>query len=1566
MKEHFFDDAFSLAMVPTDLVYFGSYLAGAVPMLRQYCRVRRERELSSHEANVLAAVLHEMKEFMFVKGIEQKRRQKRLRDYKVIELLIDMLQAPFSARAARSADPTVTQHLQNESADAIHDYDDVTAPAHARTMTIMNGVFMLLESFLTGDSRKNELYMGQHIPFLWELFGTNMKVEPMFNEMIRDNITLIMEVHEAEIEKITTMLESDKNADYLEYLSVLCVCEDAPFRQHQTTIGKLLLDRKAPPVFLTEVMRRDENGVVNIKVSQNGSWNDTTTLAQFARSALDEDDTTSTPEYLFLQRQLELYGNLCLGRHETNINFITVVHHHLTWEECFICSRSAYSKLRPTRVRVRSGAPDATRESEMSILPQLPQSLRRIYVDLMVRLFIDVGENRDIISEVELAFDWDSLTLAYFDQAAADDTVALSGASFAHFPEVLIWINDFLTEIDGHMVHSHPIHGKAKNELIVAVLQLLKHLVQFGYYTEEVNIKILMKPLASLIDGMNDFDELQVDDTGPKGVGFARERTQSTKSGMFNPSRRGSLNDAEQQAAKLAVWRRTTRYQMDDNCRTVVAAKYQALDCIDALYKFVFNIKLRTLLCDFKLFVTIPGPGQAQRERELKLASAKDAKRWAELQEYAVVMKTVLDSAASGRAIAVSDVVRAAMTAKIRDYLSSLAAHTNWLTPDWTPADGYRQQKHAAGLLGGLGAGKPKSADPTLIEVLLDLAKYRDHKLLAKSVELIESIYSANEDIFALAIQAVTVLTPDSKELTRRLKESVPKLAQLTGTVISADLIPLVTRTLGEYTAQCFRRDGGQQAYDEFCECPPHDINQNIIYNSGLLSVVLDIIEVDHQVGATLEACFRFLRALCRGFPIVQNLLALDLDKILTTVGGAGDGEGGETWENVMARTVTEVFNGCKETCLRITEAQVEKLLDLLAHHTTSAPSLLEALEAVAKVEEWNLPLKRNQQVIIKSLWSARAEVIDVAHIDDESSAEVNAKRLALLGAGCPPEDRKLQAYHLNLVNLLASTCEGENRQIEAMCRSIFTLDELLETISSPDIPHRNKAPYVSFLLWVYLNTASSPIEVGTSDLNESEVLYRAVERICREEVGQYFAGNAADPSESLCARYAFDTFVPCLQKLVDRHFPTTSPTLQELIKSMALSLSRLYLAAMKAPGAGLDKYRLFDMASLFATLKKTDRLPVVGDLSTAEGKLFTEAYEMVSQRAIAADAHITSDANRAHDQKYGAENQVNRKFNVFVAKLREAYCGVNSIQDQIDANQIKKGSKAAKAAKANGRTPVDLDDPYCDEPGEDEALPLGPEFQQLVEVFYDPVGDHIILPHLDILVRLFQESHTHAATYSSHERLLLQRVNVKMLQVIRATIHNKDKLGLPTTGIQSEVSSSGAVLPVTRLLESKTHHVRKEGLALLKTLLNDGLADAQREFVRHFLGTREETFFTDISGLITASNESMLELRTLKQQKEDSDRAGMKLRDTMRTTVGNTMGRLMQGVFAGGTGGGPAPTMDDPAVTHNAAFDGDFVPMTSGLSPAARAAEQQVLEAPPEEVSGAGGRKFATPMACI
>ena len=151
----------------------------------------------------------------------------------------------------------------------------------------------------------------RHVPFLWDMFGTNMKVEPMFNELFRDNQMLVNLVGDSELSKVIGFLtKGKKEADFLEFLSVLCECDGSPVVGHQTRIGEMLLGKSNPPVYLTRVNSKFDG----VEVTLTGNWADCQPLNKFAESALDEDDSTSTPEYLFLQRQLELYGNLCLGR----------------------------------------------------------------------------------------------------------------------------------------------------------------------------------------------------------------------------------------------------------------------------------------------------------------------------------------------------------------------------------------------------------------------------------------------------------------------------------------------------------------------------------------------------------------------------------------------------------------------------------------------------------------------------------------------------------------------------------------------------------------------------------------------------------------------------------------------------------------------------------------------------------------------------------------------------------------------------------------------------------------------------------------------------------------------------------------------------------------------------------------------------------------------------------------------------------------------------------------------------------------------------------------------------
>ncbi len=62
-------------------------------------------------------------------------------------------------------------------------------------------------------------------------------------------------------------------------------------------------------------------------------------------------------------------------------------------------------------------------------------------------------------------------------------------------------------------------------------------------------------------------------------------------------------------------------------------------------------------------------------------------------------------------------------------------------------------------------------------------------------------------------------------------------------------------------------------------------------------------------------------------------------------------------------------------------------------------------------------------------------------------------------------------------------TFQGENRFIESVCQTIFSVDDLVEILNDKTINNNLKRPFLRFLLWVYLNTAGNMVESGVVDL---------------------------------------------------------------------------------------------------------------------------------------------------------------------------------------------------------------------------------------------------------------------------------------------------------------------------------------------------------------------------------------------------------------------------------------------------------------------------------------------------
>ena len=65
-----------------------------------------------------------------------------------------------------------------------------------------------------------------------------------------------------------------------------------------------------------------------------------------------------------------------------------------------------------------------------------------------------------------------------------------------------------------------------------------------------------------------------------------------------------------------------------------------------------------------------------------------------------------------------------------------------------------------------------------------------------------------------------------------------------------------------------------------------------------------------------------------------------------------------------------QVFTNNKDLCLKVTTKHMEKMVELAMNHNKSGVEFLELLKAVVKVEEIDLPVKRNQLSVMKHLTS--------------------------------------------------------------------------------------------------------------------------------------------------------------------------------------------------------------------------------------------------------------------------------------------------------------------------------------------------------------------------------------------------------------------------------------------------------------------------------------------------------------------------------------------------------------------------------------------------------------------
>lgn len=70
-----------------------------------------------------------------------------------------------------------------------------------------------------------------------------------------------------------------------------------------------------------------------------------------------------------------------------------------------------------------------------------------------------------------------------------------------------------------------------------------------------------------------------------------------------------------------------------------------------------------------------------------------------------------------------------------------------------------------------------------------------------------------------------------------------------------------------------------------------------------------------------------------------------------------------------------QVFAGNTDACTKVTSQQIHRVVTLAAQHRDHAPQLLDLLASVVKVQELQLPVKRNQGLVMTYFLQYRSDL---------------------------------------------------------------------------------------------------------------------------------------------------------------------------------------------------------------------------------------------------------------------------------------------------------------------------------------------------------------------------------------------------------------------------------------------------------------------------------------------------------------------------------------------------------------------------------------------------------------
>ncbi|XP_078335085.1 inositol 1,4,5-trisphosphate-gated calcium channel ITPR2-like [Crassostrea virginica] len=742
-----------------------------------------------------------------------------------------------------------------------------------------------------------------------------------------------------------------------------------------------------------------------------------------------------------------------------------------------------------------------------------------------------------------------------------------------------------------------------------------------------------------------------------------------------------------------------------------------------------------------------------------------------------------------------------------------------------------------------------------LTKILIDLSSYKYNKMITKSLNILNKLYSSKTNMFKLSSRAQILLTQDSARVHREVLKSMPILRRLARAKLDEQQVKLMGDILDDLA--------------EFCHLPmtpdePHPMNQNILISNGLLNILFDILTQDidskllTQYGGMqdiFKKTLHLLKLLARENERVQLHLFERIDILLDV----------RIVESDLAIALKEVFMGNANTCLKVSPRQIQKIVFRASEMQDRAPEFLDLLGMIVKVTGTNLTLKRNQAYVMKYImqnYKKVAYVLDLP-LDEKELILTSASRLSTL------------RYYLSLLELLSLCAEGENMFIESLCQTILPMDDLLWVLNNPNVDNVYKKPFLACLHHVYLKNGSNGVETSAGEMPHHEDLWDYMSNLSIEmnrltdgikedpdkiaihlKTAPERSGAASAPDFESAAYgsvlYFLEAVLPFLEAFYrDFYFPDQAAHGNEIDETDHIAKA----VTMFSETVGPLLYKPAHMKNI------VNAMTVIVPISNMPNSNVDHVLDRFSSGVTVEDTSCA--VRRGNIEYYAEEIEINGKFRTFAKNAAIVFAGHNTVTAQL---KIK-----------SAREYTDL--------GGNEEIPLGEEFQSLVKRFVNHnekkpekryEGACVLIEQLNI--SSIKKRMTEKAMQEMDE------LNIKCLQVLRTIVHNEErrmpedwatrttepavkKILKHIAGIQNLYDKKGAMKKCLPHLATRCEDVAKEVLGFLCIMLFNANTSVQQAMLDYFLSTREEVFFMAVRDRMALSTNSIKEKRSLQAQ---------------------------------------------------------------------------------------------------